>query len=138
MKTFKTACICFFLLLALACGAQVTDNDIVRSTLGKKYPHLHKALDSLAVWYVLHIDNDQQKAARGVPDVKKIYSISDGKGSVKVWAYVLNKTSNEIDEIVINYRHDSRQQVEDSRKLRDYTDFHVGLYSTDYVFKRKK
>ena len=118
--------------------AQITDNDIVKASLGRSYPQLHKSLDSLGVWYAFHVDNDQGKSQRGVVDAKKVYSISDGKESTKVWVFVLNKTTNVVDEIVINYRHDSRQQVEDARRLRDFTDFHVGLYSTDYVFKRKK
>ncbi|HYI76384.1 MAG TPA: hypothetical protein VEW65_02110 [Chryseolinea sp.] len=117
--------------------AQVSDLDIVKLTLGKKYGQLHKTLDSLGVWYALHLDNDKHKSARGVVDFKKMYSISDGKGSVKVWAVILNQNTNVVDEIVINYRHDSKEQVEDSRRLKDFTDFHVGLYSTDFVFQWK-
>ena len=117
---------------------QVTDTDLVKLTLGKKYGQMHKTLDSLGVWYALHIDNDKYKEARGVVDFKKMYSVADGKGSVKVWAVILDQKTTVVQEIVINYRHDSRQQVEDSRRLKGYTDFHVGLYSSDFVFQLKK
>lgn len=117
---------------------QVTDQELVRLTLGKKYGSFHKTLDSLGVWYALHLDNDKYKSARGVVDFKKMYSVSDGKGSVKVWAVILDQKTNIVNEIVINYRHDSREQVEDSRKLKNFTAFHVGLYSTDFVFQIKK
>lgn len=117
---------------------QVTDQDIVKLTLGKKYGNLHKTLDSLGVWYALHLDNDKYKEARGVKDFKKMYSIADGKGTVKVWAVILNENTNIVIEEVINYRHDSRDQVEDARRMKDFTAFHVGLYSTDIVFQLKK
>lgn len=58
--------------------------------LEKNYSKMHKSLDSLGVWYVLHRDNDKHKSARGIVDTKKMYSISDGKGSVKVWAILLD------------------------------------------------
>lgn len=131
-----------FLLMTLVVShfsyGQTTDSDIVKLTLGKKYGDFHKKLDSLGVWYALHIDNDKYKEARGVVDFKKMYSISDGKGSVKVWAVILDQKTNIIKEIVINYDHHSREQVEDSRKLKGYTAFHVGLYSSDFVFQLKK
>ena len=136
MKSITVAMV--LMTYSLLTWAQVTDNEIVKSALGRAYPQLHKSLDSLGVWYAFHVDNDQSKSQRGVVDAKKVYSISDGNGSTKVWVFVLNKTTNVVDEIVVNYRHDSRQQVEDSRRLRDFTDFHVGLYSTDYVFRRRK
>jgi hypothetical protein len=72
-----------------------------------------------------------------VIDRKKMYSIADSKGTVKVWAVTLD-AKGVIEEIVINVQHHSRQQLEDARRFTNYADFHVGLYSTDYVFKRKK
>lgn len=117
---------------------QVTDSDIVRLTLGRKYGQLHKTLDSLGVWYTLHLDNDKLKDKRGVVDNKKMYSIEDGDGTVKVWAYIVDQVTRDVVEIVINYRHDSRAQIEDSRRLRNFTAFHVGLYSTDFVYMVKK
>jgi hypothetical protein len=106
--------------------------------LGRKYNELHEKLDSLGVWYAMHVDNDKYKSARGVVDYKKVYSVSDGKGSVKVWAIILDEKTSIIKEIVINYRHDSKEQVTDSRNLKGYSDFHVGLYSSDFVFQLKK
>lgn len=125
-------------VISLSAHSQISDQDIVNATIGKSYPRVHSVLDSLGIWYALHIDNDNEKSQRGVPDRKKIFSISDGKGVVKVWAFVLDTSGNIVDEIVINYRHDSRQQVEDSRKLKGFADFHVGLYSSDFVFKKRK
>ena len=130
----------FFLFavnISTCAWCQVTDMNIIESSLGKKYPTFHKALDSLGVWYTLHVDNDQDKSSRGVIDRKRMYSIADGKGTVKVWAIILD-AKGVIEEIVINVQHHSRQQLEDARRFANYTDFHVGLYSTDYVFKRKK
>jgi hypothetical protein len=116
--------------------SQVTDTDIVKATLGRNHYFINKALDSLQVWYHAHQNNRQVKNL----DFKKVYSISDGKGSVKVYAFVLSKDDGgkNIEEIVINYRHDSKEQIEDSKKVKSYSDYHVGLYSTDFVFKRKK
>jgi hypothetical protein len=130
-------------LIATLCAShfsfsQATDQAIVNLTLGKKYGNLHKTLDSLGVWYALHLDNDKYKEARGVVDFKKMYSISDGNGSVKVWAVILDQKTSIVNEIVINYQHHSRQQVEDSRRLKNFTALHVGLYSTDFVFQLKK
>jgi hypothetical protein len=135
MKTILLITLAFTATLV---NGQATDQDIVKLTLGKKYGNLHKTLDSLGVWYALHLDNDKYKEARGVKDFKKMYSIADGKGTVKVWAIILNENTNIVIEEVINYRHDSRQQVEDSRRIKDFTAFHVGLYSTDIVFQLKK
>jgi hypothetical protein len=135
MRKFYT--LAFSMTLIINASAQVSDMDIIKCTLGKNYSKMHKSLDSLGVWYAMHQDNDQQKTSGKIPDTKKIYSISDSKGSTKVWAVVLSKTGL-IEELVLNFRHDSRQQVEDSRRLKDFTDFHVGLYSTDFVFKKKK
>lgn len=114
-----------------------SDMDIVNASLGKDYAQFHKTLDSLKVWWVLHLDNDTHKAKRGIVDNKKMYSIADGKGSVKVWAVILDQNTRKVNEMVINYRHDSREQIEDSRKMKDFTALHVGLYSTDIVFMRK-
>src|SRR5688500_5159165 len=69
--------------------------------------------------------------------LKKCIRFLTGREVVKVWAVILNQNTNVVDEIVINYRHDSKEQVEDSRRLKDFTDFHVGLYSTDFVFQWK-
>jgi hypothetical protein len=117
--------------------SQVTDSDIVKASIGRNYNELHKVLDSLKVWYAMHQDNDLEKGERGVVDRKKVYSVSDGKGTVKVYIFILDKVTQVIDEIVINFRHDNRQHVEDSRQIRNPSDFHVGLYSTDIVFKKK-
>jgi len=48
----------------------------------------------------------------------KFYSIAEGKGSVKVYILGLSNQATYIDEIRINFVHDSREQVEDAMKLR--------------------
>lgn len=109
---------------------QVTDTDIVNSLLGKKYFEVNSKLDSLGVWYHNHL---QEK----FKDDVRIYSIADGDGTVKLFTLKVNQ-GGMITEIVINYRHDSREQIEDAMKITTQTDFHIGKYSTDMVFKYKK
>lgn len=118
--------------------SQVTDSDIIKSILGKTYYQVNKTLDSLGVWYHLHIPTlGGQSQPEDVKTDAKFYSISDSKGSVKVYILKLDKEKR-INEIVINFRHDSREQIEDAMSIRGQTDFHVGTYSTDVWFKRKK
>lgn len=58
---------------------------------------------------------------------------------VSVYKFNLNSDAGYIvNEIIINFRHDSREQVEASLKITDADDYHVGNYSTDLVFKLKK
>lgn len=119
------------------CTAQVTISDIVKLSLGRSINKLHPTLDSLGVWYHMHFDKNQNKSSNAGQDLKRIYSISDSKGSVKVYAFKLD-TKNIIEEIIINFRHDSREHVEDAGKIKTQTSFHVGQYSTDMVFTRRK
>lgn len=109
--------------------AQVTDNDIVNSIIGKHFYEVNSKLDSLDVWYCPHYPES-------IKSYQKVFSIADGKGSVKLFTLSLDETI--IDEITINYRHDSREQCEDFLKITDQSSFHVGKYSSDMVFKLKK
>ncbi|MDP2722196.1 MAG: hypothetical protein Q8O72_05525 [Bacteroidales bacterium] len=109
--------------------AQVTDNDIVKSIIGKHFYEINSKLDSLGVWYCPHYPEN-------ISELQKVFSIADRKGSVKLFTLSLFETI--IDEITINYRHDSREQCEDFLKITGQTSFHVGKYSSDMVFKRKK
>jgi hypothetical protein len=124
-----------FFLLPVAGFSQVNDNDIVQATIGRSYFRMHKTLDSLRVWYHLHMD--VEKIAIGKGDPKKVYSISDGKGNVKVYSVKLN-SNNIIDEIIINFRHDKKEDVLLISSMNDHAGFHVGIFSTDIVFKRRK
>jgi hypothetical protein len=55
-----------------------------------------------------------------------------------VWVIHYNKEMV-INEIVINFRHDDRKQVEDLQKVAAMaSDHHIGTYSTDIVLKWKK
>jgi hypothetical protein len=140
-KSIKHVAVLLFFIVAFFysiddCKAQVTDIDVVRSLLGKSYYKTHPTLDSLGLWYSLHILKNITPSKYDDPR-SKVYSISDGKGSVKVYFLKLDE-SKMIDEIVINFKHDSKEQVEDSKKITNASDYHVGYYSTDIVFKRKK
>ena len=117
------------LMFAQLSFGQVTDTDIVNSILGKKYYEVNPKLDSLGVWYHAHIQDKFKEEIR-------VYSISDGDGTVKL--FVLKIYFGIIKEIIINYRHDSREQIEDAMKITKQTGFHIGKYSTDMVFKYKK
>ena len=116
---------------------QVTDTDIVKAILGKNYAQVNTILDSLGVWYHLHTTTlSGQSQPEDMKIGAKFYSISDGKGSVKVYVLRLYEEKM-IDKITINFRHDSKEQVEDAMRIRGQTDFHVGTYSTDIWFKGK-
>jgi hypothetical protein len=125
----------FLIVLIITLGnlkgfSQVTDSDIVKSLLGKNFYEITTKLDSLGVWYHMHLPED-------IKEGQKVCSISDSKGSVKVYTFKLYNGKT-IDEIKINFRHDSREQVEDAMKIEGQSAFHVGHYSTDIVFQWKK
>jgi hypothetical protein len=118
-----------FIFFSGSLVGQVTDTDIVNSILGKKFFEVNTKLDSLGVWYHIHL---QEKFKENV----RVYSISDGDGTVKV--FTLSVENGTINEVKINYRHDSKEQIEDAMKITTQTSFNVGHYSTDMVFKYKK
>ena len=124
----KTTAIILLLFLFGNTFGQVTDNDIVNSILGKQYYEVNTKLDSLGIWYHAHYPEN-------IKSFVKVYSIADSEGTVKL--FTLNLDENTIEEIVINYRHDSREQIEDLMKLTSQSSFHVGKYSTDMVFLKK-
>ncbi len=122
----RTSAIIFLLFLFGNTFGQITDTDIVNSLLGKKFYEINPQLDSLGVWYHTHFP---EKIKENI----KVYSIADGDGTVKLFKIKIQL--NIIYEIVINYRHDSREQIEDAEKIKNASSFHVGTYSTDMVFK---
>jgi len=120
-----------FLLLFFLCGnifGQVTDTDIANSILGKKYYEINSQLDSLGVWYHVHYPER-------IKENVKVYSIADGDGTVKLFVIKLDMST--VNEVIINYRHDSREQIEDAMRVTTQSDVHVGKYSTDLIFKLK-
>ena len=131
----KTLIILTVALLPFFANAQVSTSDIVQASIGRSYFDLHKTLDTLGVWYYMHLDVD--KVSSGKHDLKKIYSIEDGHKSTKVYSFKLN-TNNIIDEVIVNFRHDVRQHVEEISKITTYSDFHVGIWSTDMIFRKSK
>jgi len=137
-KSTLSILVILFTLISSAGISQVTDNDIVNSLLGRKHFEVNQILDSLGVWYHLHLP--QKVGTIEVEEVKsnaKFYSISDSKGSVKVYILKLKKEMW-IEEIVINFRHDSKEQVEDITKIVNPSNYHIGTYSTDITFRRKR
>jgi hypothetical protein len=106
--------------------AQVTDTDIVNSLLGKQYYEVNPNLDTLGIWYHAHYPEN-------IKSYVKVYSIADGDGTVKLFTLKLDE--NVIEEIIINYQHDSREQIEDFTKITSQTSHHVEKYSTDMLFK---
>ena len=108
--------------------SQVTDSDIANSLLGKQEYEINPALDSLGVWYHRHIIEDEEKLSR-------VFSIANEAGTVKVFTLKLNKNQNyRIERIIVNYRHDDKNQVEDAKRVVGVCDLHVGKYSTDIIF----
>lgn len=125
----KTVILILSLLFCSSLFAQVTDTDIVNSLLGEKYYTINPKLDSLGVWHHIHLPEKFK-------DDKKVYSIADGDGTVKV--FTMQIFDGVIKEIKINYRHDSKEQIEDAMKITTQSSFNVGHYSTDMVFTYKK
>jgi len=129
--TYGTYTIVFLLSLICFNGvSQTTDNDIVKAILGKNIYKVNSILDSLEVWHHMHLPET-------IKEEYKVYSISDSKGSVKVYTLKLNDGTI-VEEIIINFRHDSKEQVEDSMRIENISDFHIGKYSTDIVLQWKK
>ena len=133
LKPMKKITIALFIVISsLSLKAQATDSVIVHAVLGRYYYEIPKILDSLKVWHHAHL---VEKVAKSV----RWYSIEDANKAVKVYKFNLTSEAGYVvNEVVINYRHDSREQVEASLKITDADDYHVGTYSTDLVFKLKK
>lgn len=113
--------------------SQVTDLDIANSLLGQHYLRYGKVLDSLGVWYYHHGGEHLN------------LSIADGDGTVKSFylSFHLKKASDgrkfhnhgKIYKVVINYRHDSKEQIMDLKKIKAHGDVSIGKFSTDVVIK---
>lgn len=125
-----------FLVVTLSANAQardnVTDTDIVNAILGKNVATLNPSLDALGIWYYYHVDGD--KAAKEAS--KRVYSVQTGSGAVKVYSIFVNDKKL-VDEIMINFRHDNREHIEDYKAIGKAGDHHVGVHSTDVTFKWK-
>lgn len=120
----------------ISCAAQASDVDIVKALLGQPYGQANAILAKMKVWFQYHYRDT--KNVDGEDNKAKFYSIENDMKRTKVWTIYYNKEQI-IDEIIINYRHDDRSQVEDCQAMRAYTsEGHTGRYSTDLVFKLKK
>lgn len=122
------------LAVALSATAQKTvrDIDIVNALLGKSYYKMNATLDSLGVWYAFHILRSDVKGFQA----DKVYSIANSQGSVKVYIIEMNDEKR-IREVMINFRHDSREQVEDAKAMPPPDSYKNGYYSTDMVYRWK-
>lgn len=119
----------------LAASAQ-TDIEIVNALLGQPYAQANAILAKMGVVYHYHYKDT--KNAAGEDPRPKVYSIQNNEKITKVWILHYDKAVI-VDEIVINFRHDDMRQVDDSQRLATVaSEFHVGTYSTDLVFKKKK
>ncbi|HEY5746217.1 MAG TPA: hypothetical protein VIU12_09095 [Chryseolinea sp.] len=125
----------FFSIISPASFAQ-TDTEIVHAILGKNYYRANNILDSLGVWYYYHFHENTSTTGKEIKP--KPYSIANGSGVVKVFILDIHPTRKFVQKITINYRHDSKEQVEDLKKISSADDYHVGTYSTDVTFKRKE
>lgn len=131
----KSACLLLFLISAFSAHAQ-TDIEITNALLGQPYAQANAILSKMKVWYHHHYKDTRNVA--GEDTKAKFYSIEDGDGVTKVWAIHYDKAMV-INEIVINYRHDDKRQVESLQKVAAMaSDHHIGTYSTDLVFKLKR
>lgn len=125
-----TVALCF----PLVAGAQ-TDVEISNALIGQPYAQCNAILSNLKVWYHYHFRDT--KNADGNDLKPKFYSIENGDKVTKVWILKYNK-EKVIDEIIINFRHDDRRQVEDAQMMAPLVfDYHVGTYSTDIVIRSK-
>jgi hypothetical protein len=123
-----------FTVLFYSAQAQ-TDMNIVDMILGEKFINVPNKLKAAGIWNHYHFRNTQ--TTDGSDSKDKFMSIQNGAGHTKVWVLAYNK-ENVVTEIRINCRHDDRGQVEDIEKMVGYTDYHIGVFSTDYIFKLKK
>lgn len=114
--------------------SKVTDHDVVKALLGVNLYSINSTLDKLGVWYHFHFKDD--KSSKGEDYKPRIYSISNSDEHTKVF---IIRYSRElvVDEVMINFRHDDRTQVEDMKRMPAPTEFHVGTYSTDLVYRLK-
>ena len=82
-------------------GQNVTDNDIIKSIMGKSFFNLNKSLDSLGIWYYHNFK--ENKSVSGQETKAKIYSISNSQGIVKVYQIHLHPEKKHIIEVVVNF-----------------------------------
>lgn len=113
---------------------KATDHDIVKALLGQNIYAINPALDKLGIWYSFHFKDN--KNVKGEEVRPKIYSIANSEGRTKVYIIRFTKELS-VNEIIINYRHDDRNQVEDLKRMPTADEFHVGTYSTDLVYRLK-
>jgi hypothetical protein len=123
-----------FITAALVVNAQ-TDTEILELMLGSKFDDLPNKMKDAGVWMYNH--GRATNSAPGTDARERILSVQNGEGHTKVWVIKYNKEGI-INEIRINFRHDDRGQVEDCAQMKGYTEFHVGVGSTDAFFKLKK
>lgn len=130
MRTFLYVGV--LLTVGISAEGQQMDETVVKSLLGRNFYSANNILDSLGVWYYHHFH--ENKSVSGQETKAKIYSIEAG-GAVKVYMIHLHPVQKHITEIVVNFRHDDKRQVEAMRKMPTPTEWHIGTYSTDMEYR---
>ena len=135
MNMYKFLLCALLFASTLKANAQ-SDIEIAKSLLGQPYGQANAILSKMHVWYHYHFR--ETKSASGDDTKPKFYSIQNGDKVTKVWIIKYDKEKI-IDEITVNFRHDDRGQVEDAQKVAVLADdFHIGVYSTDIIFRWKR
>ena len=133
----KTICTIIFVILSMNIMAQkdeendMTDNQIAKSLLGIEYYQINDKLNTLGVWYKMHMINNIKIVEQEV----KVYSIESSNGTVKL--YKMELKGGKVSVVIVNYRHDNKQHIVDMMESIDHDDSHVGVYSTDLIYKYK-
>lgn len=105
--------------------------DISNALLGRKIYEINASLDSIGVWHYKHKPHDLLKRTI-------VISIEDAGGTTYLFKAILSSNDRElqkINEVVINFRHDSRQHIEALNSISGYDSFHVGINSTDIFYR---
>ncbi len=111
-------------------NAQVTDNEIVKCLFSHNASAIEPTLDSLGVYYHLHLER-----VKGEKGEQVILSIADTTNYNTLKLYIINISSegNPI-KIIINFKHEIYQHMKDLDNLTGVYSKHVGKFSTDVTF----
>ncbi len=123
----RSILISFLLVAAFVAQGQVTDSVIVNNIFSHKTIDIKNCLDSLGVYYRIHLIKDN-KGKREV-----IISIANSANSLKVFT-IKSARNGFPKEIVVHYQHDNYLNLQDLDKLKGDYVRHIGRYSTDITF----
>ena len=109
-----------------------TLTDISNALLGKKLYEINSTLDSLGVWYHVHMQTSPSEKY-------KILTVEDYTGTsffAKLFIYQApyNPANQYVKQITINLRHDNSAQIKSLNELEGYHSNNVGVRSTDVYY----